>query len=124
MPECETAYRVSMSQKLKAFLCVGMSQNFKLVCVVVNPNPKYAKSMTNLKCFGKRRYESKFKSKSLDMGQNFKLVCVGVNANPKYAKAKTNSKCFGMRRYESKFKSPGKSNKGKTNSNYFWYASV
>ena len=100
-----------MSQKLKALVCVGTSQNLKLVCVVVNPNLKYAKAKTNSKCFGKRRYESKFKSKSLDMGQNFRLVCVGVNANPKYAKAKTNSKCFGMRRYESKFISQGKSNK-------------
>ena len=58
------------------------------------------------------------------MNQNSNLVCVGVNANPKYAKAKTNSKCFGMRRYESKFKNQDKSNKGKTNSNFFWYASV
>ena len=113
-----------MSQKLKVLVCVRMSQNLKLVCVVVNPNPKYAKAKTNSKCFGMPRYESKFKSKNLDMSQNFKLVCVGVNANPKYAKAKTNSKCFGMRRYESKFKSQDKSNKGKTNSNFFWYASV
>ena len=61
-----------------------MSQNLKLVCVGVNANPKYAKAKTNSvlvcvgmgqnlkvkansnkgktnsKCFGMRRYESKF----------------------------------------------------------------
>ena len=124
LTECETAYRVSMSQKLKALVCVGMSQNLKLVCVVMNPNPKYAKAKTNSKCFDMPRYESKFKSKNLDMSQKFKLVCVGVNANLKYAKAKTNCNCFGMRRYDSKFKSQDKSNKGKIISKFFWYASV
>ena len=52
LPAYETAYRVTMSQKLKALVCVGMNQNLKLVCVVVNPNPKYAKAKTNSKCFG------------------------------------------------------------------------
>ena len=75
-----------------------MSQNFKVVCVGVNPNPKYAKAKTDSKCFGMRRYESKFTQDKFEM----------FNANTKYAKAKTNSTCFVMRRYESKFKSQGK----------------
>ena len=49
-------------------VCVGMSQKSyytpkpsrNLVCVGMNANPKYAKAKTNPKCFGMRRYESKF----------------------------------------------------------------
>ena len=62
-----------------------MNQNSNLVCVGVNANPKYAKAKTNSKCFGMRRYESKFKSQDkLNNGKTssiFFLVCVGMSQN-------------------------------------------
>ena len=69
--------------KLKAVVCVGTSQNLKLVCVGVNAYPKYAKAKTNsvLVCVG---MSQNLKVKALvcvGMSQNLKLLCVFTYMN-------------------------------------------